>query len=65
MGQIRSAATCIRSGITATASARKNRATADKQDAIDLLKIREGEIAHGRARHAKIGRLRFEEAAAD
>jgi integrase len=36
-----------------------------KQDAIDLLKIREGDVARGVPLSAKIGQLRFEEAAAD
>lgn len=36
-----------------------------KQAAIDLLKIREGDIARGVPVTSKVGRLRFEEAAAD
>lgn len=36
-----------------------------KSAAIDLLKKREGDVAHGLAVSPKIGRLRFEEAAAD
>jgi hypothetical protein len=36
-----------------------------KQTAIDLLKIREGDVAKGLPVTAKIGRFRFEEAAAD
>src|SRR5205809_639168 len=36
-----------------------------KQAAVDLLKIREGDVAKGVPMSAKIGRLRFEEAAKD
>ena len=36
-----------------------------KQDAIDLLRVREGDIAKGVPVTARIGQLRFEEAAAD
>jgi hypothetical protein len=36
-----------------------------KKAAIDLLRIREGDISKGAPISAKIGRLRFEEAAAD
>jgi len=36
-----------------------------KQVAIDLLKVREGDVAHGIPVTAKIGRLRFDEAATD
>lgn len=36
-----------------------------KQDAIDLMRIREGDAARGLPVSAKIGRLRFDEAAAD
>ena len=39
--------------------------TEKKQAAIDLLKIREGDIARGVPVTAKIGRFRFDEAAAD
>ena len=39
--------------------------TDDRQVAVDLLKIREGEVAKGGTVSAKIGRLRFEEAAQD
>ena len=38
---------------------------ASKQEAIDLLKIREGDVAKGLPITAKIGQLRFEDAAAD